>query len=140
MLEKFNEIKEKYDKLMTGRYGAFDTLNKDMIIVCLVIGFLNLFIRSLIIRVLSPALIVLVVLRLFSTNEVKRITENRKYMEFKEKSKEFLKIQYQRVKEYKTHRYYKCKNCSSYIRVPAKKGKHTIDCPKCGKEFGVKIL
>ncbi len=140
MLEKFNEIKEKYDKLMTGRYGVFDTLNKDMIIVCLVIGFLNLFIRSLIIRVLSPALIVLVVLRLFSTNEVKRITENRKYMEFKEKSKEFLKIQYQRVKEYKTHRYYKCKNCSSYIRVPAKKGKHTIDCPKCGKEFGVKIL
>ena len=140
MLEKFNEIKEKYDKLMTGRYGVFDTLNKDMIIVCLVIGFLNLFIRSLIIRVLSPALIVLVVLRLFSTNEVKRITENRKYMEFKEKSKEFLKIQYQRVKEYKTHRYYKCKNCSSYIRVPAKKGKHTIDCPKCGKEFEVKIL
>ena len=140
MLEKFNEIKEKYDKLMTGRYGVFDTLNKDMIIVCLVIGFLNLFIRSLIIRVLSPALIVLVVLRLFSTNEVKRITENIKYMEFKEKSKEFLKIQYQRVKEYKTHRYYKCKNCSSYIRVPAKKGKHTIDCPKCGKEFEVKIL
>ena len=140
MLEKFNEIKEKYDKLMTGRYRVFDTLNKDMIIVCLVIGFLNLFIRSLIIRVLSPALIVLVVLRLFSTNEVKRITENRKYMEFKEKSKEFLKIQYQRVKEYKTHRYYKCKNCSSYIRVPAKKGKHTIDCPKCGKEFEVKIL
>ena len=140
MLEKFNEIKEKYDKLMTGRYGVFDTLNKDMIIVCLVIGFLNLFIRSLIIRVLSPALIVLVVLRLFSTNEVKRITENRKYMEFKEKSKEFLKIQSQRVKEYKTHRYYKCKNCSSYIRVPAKKGKHTIDCPKCGKEFEVKIL
>ena len=140
MLEKFYAIKKKYDKLTTGRYGVFDTLNEDMLILWVVIGVLNLFIRSLLIRIVSPVLIVLVVLRLLSTNEVKRSMENRKYLSFREKCVEFCQILIQRIKEYKTHRYYKCKNCSAYVRVPAKKGKHTLDCPKCGKEFDVKIL
>lgn len=139
MLHYLAVIREKYNKLMTGRYGIFDTLNRDMLILWAAVGFINMFIRSRVVRFVLPVLPVLVILRLISENTVKRGIENRKYIDFRNKAAELFKIQYKRIKEHKTHRYYKCKNCSAYLRVPHKKGEHTVSCPKCGKEFSVKI-
>lgn len=139
MLGFLAEMRQKYNKLMTGRYGIFDTLNRDMIVLWILIGFVNMFIRSGVLRIAALILPVLVICRMLSTNTVKRGIENRKYIEQRNKIAEFFKVQYRRIKEFKTHRYYKCKNCSAYLRVPRKIGEHTISCPKCGKEFKVKI-
>ncbi len=139
MLEKLLMLKQTYDRIMGDRYGKLDTLNKDLLIVWLAIGFLNLFFRNILVGFIVPVFLLAAAFRFMSTNTVKRLSENRKYVAFRENVIEFFKIQYKRIAEYKTHRYYKCKNCKAYIRVPAKKGKHTIECPKCGKEFDVRV-
>lgn len=132
------QLKRKYDKLTEGKYG-FDTLGRDMMILWVIIGFLNRFIRSRIVEFAALVLPVLALLRVFSEAVYKRSNENRKYLEIREKVFQFVKIHFMMIKESKTHRYYKCKNCSSYIRVKRKKGEHYVDCPKCGKEIKVKI-
>ena len=34
--------------------------------------------------------------------------------------------------------YKKCPKCKQKIRLPLKKGEHTVKCPKCGNRFDVK--
>ena len=34
--------------------------------------------------------------------------------------------------------YKKCPNCKQKIRLPLKKGKHTVKCPNCSYKFEVK--
>ena len=132
------ELRAKYLKLMDGKYG-FDKLNRDLLVLWVIIGFVNNFFRSRIVSLVSLVLPLLAGLRMFSTAVYKRSNENRKYLEIKSKLMEFFKIQYLRIKESKTHKYYKCKNCSAYFRVKRKPGEHYVDCPKCGKEIKVKI-
>ena len=136
--EKYDKYREKYDKLMAGRHG-FDTLCRDLLVIWIVIGFLNGFIRSRIVSIASLLLPLFSLLRAFSTNTVKRSAESRKYKKMRDDVFEFFKISYRKIKERKTHKYYKCKNCSSYLRVKRKPGEHTVVCPKCGKEIRVKI-
>ena len=140
LLQKLAVIREKYYNIMVGRYAVWDTLNKDILIFCVAVNFINLFIGSLILRTVSAVFFLAAVFRVFSKNILKREIENRKYRKFHDDTVQWFKIMYKRAAEIKTHRYYKCKNCSAYIRVPYKKGEHTLDCPKCGKEFKVKIL
>lgn len=138
LLQYLSRIRAGYERLMEGRHG-FDTLSGDLIIVWCITGFINGFVRS---RIFSLAVLVfpiIAVLRMLSTNSVKRSAENRKYIKLRSSCAEFFKITYKRIKERKTHKYYKCSNCSSYLRVKRKKGEHTVVCPKCGKELHVKI-
>ncbi|MBQ3970434.1 MAG: hypothetical protein II685_08150 [Clostridia bacterium] len=132
------ELRAKYMKLMDGKYGL-DKLNRDLFFLWFIIGFLNNFFRSRAVSLVSLLLPMAAVLRMFSTSVYKRSNENRKYLELKGKLMEFFKILYLRIKERKTHKYYKCKNCSAYFRVKRKPGEHFVDCPKCGKEIKVKI-
>lgn len=132
------ELRAKYLKLMDGKYG-FDKLSRDMFFLWFIIGFLNNFFRSRVISLVSLLLPLAAVLRMFSTAVFKRSNENRKYLEIKVKLIGFFRIRYLCIKERKTHKYYKCKNCSAYIRVKRKPGEHYVDCPKCGKEIKVRI-
>jgi len=139
LLQKLAVYREKYYNLMVGRYALWDRLNKDMLIFCVALNFINLFIGSWIVRTVAALLFLAPIFRVFSKNIDKREDENTNYCKKRKGVVEWFKIMYKRISEIKTHRYYKCKNCDSYIRVPYKKGEHTIDCPKCGKEFKVKI-
>ena len=132
------ELRAKYLKLMDGKYG-FDKLSRDMLILWFAVGFVNNLFRSRIVTLVGLVLPIVVGLRMFSTAVYKRSNENRKYLEIRGKFAEFFKIQYLKIKERKTHKYYKCKNCSSYFRVKRKPGEHYVDCPKCGKEIKVKL-
>lgn len=123
---------------MEGRHGV-DSLSRDMFIAWFVIGFLNGFFRSLIVTLSALILPVVALLRVFSTNSVKRGIENRKYLDIRKKAADFFKLSSRKFKERKTHKYYKCSNCSAQLRVRREKGEHTLVCPKCGKELHVKI-
>lgn len=138
-MQFLNELRLKYQKLMFERHGV-DKLSIDMIMLWLIIGIINVFIRSRIVMLIALLLPVFAVFRTLSKNTDRRRRENFKYISFRSKAVEFFKIQFRRIKEIKTHRYYKCKNCRSYLRVKRKKGTHTVCCPKCGKEFKVKII
>ncbi len=134
----FAQMNMRLQQFMSGRYG-FDTLSRDMFILWLITGILNVFIRSSVFMLLALVIPILAIVRMLSQNINKRSLENRKYLAFRKKAISFFKVQYRRVKERKTHRYYKCKNCRAYLRVRRHEGVHMVRCPKCGKEFQVKI-
>ena len=137
-MQYYIKLREKYGKLLEGRHGI-DSLSRDLLIAWLVIGFLNGFIRSGIVTLAALLLPIVSLLRIFSKNDVRRGIENRKYLSARKKTADFFKLSARKFKERKTHKYYKCSNCSAVIRVKREKGEHTVVCPKCGKELHVKI-
>ena len=137
-LSKLAKYKSRYDKLMEGRHGV-DSLSRDLFVLWIILGFFNGFVRSKILMLLSLMLPLFSCLRVFSTNSVRRSAECRKYLELRSGCAEFFKITKRRFDDRKTHKYYKCKNCSAYLRVKKKPGSHVVACPKCGKELHVKI-
>ena len=123
---------------MAGRHG-FDTLTGDMLVLWLLIGFINSFIGSRIVSLVILVFPAFAVWRMFSKNLAKRDAENAKYLKLRRKTVDFFKLSKRKFSERKTHKYYKCSNCSAQLRVKREKGEHTVVCPKCGKELHVKI-
>lgn len=118
----------KYRAFMYGRYG-YDELSRFLSILALVfILFAN------ILPILNPLALVLVfysVFRTYSKNIPARMREREKFLRTKKKASQFFKRTKNRFKERKTHKYFKCKNCKTHLRVPKGKGKIEITCPLC---------
>ena len=119
---------------MAGRYGT-DDLSKFMLGSAVALMILNLLIRVPLLNTLVVVLLVLVYVRMFSTNIQKRYAENMKYLELKNRLFGRLKKTGSQAQDLKTHHIYRCPKCSQKIRVPKGKGMIVITCPKCGNEF-----
>ena len=133
-MKKFKEVMYNY---MQGRYGI-DELYKFIFKLFIVVWILNLFIRSPFLYYLGLALAVWGIFRMFSRNYEKRQAENRKFLEIKNKFFQKNKLAKQKWQDRKTHIYRKCPNCKAGLRLPKKKGKHEVTCPRCKKDFDVK--
>lgn len=123
---------------MYGRYGP-DNLYNFLTVTYLIIAVVNAFLRSAIVAVLELVLILYALFRFFSRNIYKRSEENRKYLALKGKIKGFFTISRQKAKERKTHIYKKCPSCKSTLRLPRKRGNHTVRCPRCAHRFDIKV-
>lgn len=131
---------------MYGRYGI-DSLSKFILAAYIAVALTNLILSffdfwttgRFVFYAAELALIALFFFRAFSKNIYKRSAENRKYCELKTKFKAFTNMQKCKWRDRKTHVYKKCPNCKAALRLPRKKGKHTVCCPKCKKDFEVNI-
>lgn len=132
-----NKFINKLQRYMQGRYGP-DELYKFMLIVCLIIIIVNMFVNSVILRVLELIIFGLALYRFLSKKKSKRSKENRKFLYIKDKIKNFFIYQNKKYKDRNTHMYKKCPNCKQKLRLPLKKGKHTVKCPSCKERFEVK--
>ena len=122
---------DRYIKFMKDRYGI-DELYKFLLLICFVLIVINTFISNNIIRLFEVLLIVIIFYRYMSKNIKLRKKENDKYLEIKDKI-----IKLFDYKDRNTHMYKKCPKCKQKIRLPLKKGKHTVKCPNCGNKFDV---
>lgn len=120
------KFKNKMRHFMQGRYGS-DRLNIALLIAAAVLSVLSAFMRNVALNMLflsiSYGLMGWAIFRLLSRNIYKRYEENRKYLLFLKKLKD------------KDHKYFTCPRCRQQVRVPKKKGKISITCPKCGEKF-----
>jgi Zn finger protein HypA/HybF involved in hydrogenase expression len=123
-----------FEKIMRGRYGA-DQLSAALLILSIILTFISRIARF-------PSLIYLVYIlfgislyRIFSKNIRKRSMENYKFVMLFSPIYSKIKKAQHRLKDLKTHRYYKCKGCKTKLRVPKGKGKIIITCPKCKNKF-----
>ena len=132
-----NKFINKLQRFLNGRYGP-DELYKFMLIICLMIIIINMFINSIILRILELIIFGLALFRFLSKNRYKRNKENKKYLEFINKIKNFFDYQKKKYNDRDTHMYKKCPKCKQKIRLPLKKGKHTVKCPNCKERFEVK--
>lgn len=134
-MEKF---KEKLFNFMNGRYGI-DQLYYGLIVLYFILIIANSFIESTIIGVFSWFVFIFMFYRIYSKNIYKRGLENEKFLKFWLPAKAKLSLSYRKIREIKTHRYRTCPSCKTTIRLPRKKGRHTVKCPKCSNRFEVQI-
>jgi len=126
-------MRNAFQRFMYGRYGN-DQLNQFLIIAALVLSVLNLVFRASAVTLVADVLIVCCLFRMLSKNTYKRREENAKFMRKAQPAIKWLRLQ-QSIRKDKAHRYFKCPNCSQYLRVPRGKGKITVTCRSCGASF-----
>ena len=128
---------DRYIKFMKDRYGI-DELYKFLLLICFVLLVINTFISNNIIRLFEVLLIVIIFYRYMSKNIKLRKKENDKYLEIKDKIIKLFDYNKKKYKDRNTHMYKKCPKCKQKIRLPLKKGTHTVKCPNCSNRFEVK--
>ncbi len=132
------KLMAKFQQFMVGRYGN-DQFTLFLSISGLICSSLSNFLRHFralyvvgtIVYFIGTLMIFYAVFRTFSKNYGARRKELNWYLCASEKPKAEIKILFSRIRDRKTHRYYKCKSCKAVMRVPKGRGKIEITCPKC---------
>ena len=128
-------------RFMYGRNGM-DQLNRALlwlylgicVVRMLALMLLHSGVVDLILEILLWAVLVVLLLRLFSRNLPKRRAENQRWVNWWWKVKNSSSASRARHAD-KEHRYFRCPSCRQTVRVPRGKGKISISCPKCGAQF-----
>ena len=129
-------LKTAFYRFAVGRYGN-DDLNKFIFWFYFALIFVSLFVKSIVINALIWLVFFLYMYRCLSKNIYKRQAENRKYLVLRNKFTSFFRLQKNKFRERKTHVYKKCTYCKAIVRLPRRKGKHVVCCPRCRKDFNV---
>ncbi|MEL7610734.1 MAG: hypothetical protein AAGU74_14675 [Bacillota bacterium] len=135
--------------MFQGRYGM-DRLNRTLIFIAVGISVVSLFLprastAGMIITGVSTALIIVVLLRMFSRNFAARQSELYRYLALENKLRAFwararggYRKQADELKDRRKYKYLTCPQCSQRLRVPKGKGKLRVTCTRCGNRFETK--
>lgn len=119
-----------FGKMFVGRNGP-DQLSLAMMILALILSFVPwtyMFIISL-------ALMLLAIWRMFSKNIDKRRRENFVLLKLVNNTKAWYYRINARRQQSKQYKIFKCPQCGQKLRVPRGKGKVSIKCSKCGNKL-----
>lgn len=133
-------LRNSLSKLFYGRNGP-DTITAVLTWVSLALAIAGLFAggtAGLVFLGLYLLCLGYILFRMLSRNVYARQKENQAFLRFFRKIGSFFKLQKQKLTD-KDHVYRKCPSCKSQLRLPKRKGTHTARCPRCGKEFEVRI-
>lgn len=126
----FLNVSRKFAFWMYGRNGM-DSLNMFIAVVALVLSVLSNFRPFYILSPLSTFCIIVFIVRFVSKNLQKRREENAKYLQIKNKFLGKIPTYKKMWQDRNTHKYFKCPNCKTTLRLPKGRGKIEITCPKC---------
>jgi len=129
----FDKIRWGLTRFFQGRYGT-DELNTVLLIAGLAMTFLAYIDQLQFFSLLAYLVLIYALIRSFSRNYDKRQKELGKYLKLKGGILNWFSLQKRKFRERKTHRYFRCKQCRTVMRVPRGKGKIAITCPKCGQK------
>lgn len=129
----FKRLGESFRRFLSGRYGS-DQLNLALLIAAVVLsllsGILSLLLPyavgvylNMLLSLVMYGLLAVALFRMLSRNIYKRQRENRRFRNF-----------WTRLTDRK-NRYFRCPKCRQTVRVPRRRGKINIRCPKCGERF-----
>ena len=121
---------QRVSRFMYGRYGS-DQLNRFLTYTSLVLMILSLIPRLWLLWI--PALVLLIwsYCRTFSRKIYQRRRENEIFLKVNRPLTNWLRLQKNKHRDRKTHRYFRCSHCRAVLRVPRGKGKIDVTCPKC---------
>ena len=128
------KLKAGLQKFMTGRRGA-DELSMALLIAGLILSLLSGILRLNILYFLGLALYVFAIFRMLSRNLEKRYAENAAYLKLWRGASSNTKQFFNRMKNMKKYRYFKCPECKSRLRLPRGVGEVTVTCGKCRHAF-----
>lgn len=154
-------IRDRFFRFMEGRYGLrglSDTVQILLVAAYFLLAVVNVFARSRIIGFLEMLILLYTLFRVLSKNTLARENENRavtawgcklrdafqqgqmhtqQHKQARAEKKAARAVQKERRKD-KEHIYRECPECGATLRLPRKKGKHSVLCPRCGTKFGIK--
>lgn len=130
----WQKIKQSLRSFMNGRHGA-DALSGPMIWLGLGLYVLGTVTGLGLIMLLGFACYVAVIFRMFSRNEDKRASENRRYLAWRERTSTKARQARNRFKNRKQYKYFKCPSCHAWLRLPRKAGVVTVTCNRCHGSF-----
>ncbi len=123
----FQRFRNTIAHFMYGRYGT-DTLNRVLFWVYFAVWLISLFFRDAIwgwvFALLLWAILGWLLFRTLSRNIPRRQAENR-----------WLMHQITRVRDIRRCRYRRCPVCRATLRLPIKRGRRTVTCHRCRKQF-----
>lgn len=134
-----NRLRNKLISFMYGRYGV-DELYIFLLVLYFVLFVINCFVSSFVINVISLAVLAFAIFRSMSRNYSKRMKEKEVFLKLYRPVKSEVILLKDRIKDFRTARYRKCPHCHIIIKLPNKKGKHTVICPKCRDRLNVNIV
>ncbi len=131
-------LREMMVRFMAGRYGT-DNLNWLIFWLYLILFIVYLITRMSIFYYIGFVMVILYFFRTFSRNIYRRQLENQRYLDATKGIRVFCRRQKNRWRDRHTHVYKRCPGCKTFLRLPKQKGAHIAVCPKCHREFEVKI-
>lgn len=137
MADEKTDVKQKVTTWMSGRNG-WDELTVVVFVVALLLVVINVFVRTFILSIFALLLMGCVVWRVLSRNVEERETENAVFLDFVSPILPWLRHPVAAAKEVRTYKHLSCPECGQRVRVPRKKGKIRITCPKCQAKFEAK--
>jgi hypothetical protein len=129
----FSNLRTRMELWMVGRYG-YDELSYALSGLAVAGMLLSCIPRLRLLYLPALVLWVWVMFRCFSKNIENRQRERAAYLRFTGHITGQFEVMGKAWKERKTHRYYRCKQCHTVLRVPKGKGKLKITCPQCHRE------
>ena len=123
-----------FKKFMNGRYG-FDQLSQGMLFLSIALMLVGIFIDYRVINYIAYLTLIFVYIRAFSKDVYKRYEENQKFLKLINPIRSKIISFKNRIKQSRTHKFYKCPSCKKQLRVPRGKGKINITCPECKTKF-----
>ncbi len=133
-----NKFTQKIVRFMMGRYGM-DELYVGLLGGYVLLVLVNAFVQSVWLNLLGAAMLVWGMYRFLSRKHDARRRENAVFLRFWRPVRNWLTYCRDRVRDRKVARYRKCRHCRAIVKLPVKKGKHTVVCPKCHGRFDVRI-
>ena len=133
-------FRNSLSKFFYGRNGP-DTITTVLTWVSLGLALVGIFVPGVVGYVflgLYLLCLAYIFFRMLSRNVYARQKENQAFQRFFKRIGNWFRLQKQKWKD-KDHVYRKCPSCGSQLRLPKKKGNHTVRCPRCRKEFDVRI-
>lgn len=136
----WNRFKWRLVAFTQGRYGQ-DRFSKYLLWFSVAMWILSLFFVKSLWQLLPYSLgwlsLMYGTFRTFSRNIPARHRELAFFERVTNKPRRFFKLQKNKWRDRKTHRYFKC-TCGASLRVPKGKGEIVIKCPKCGARLNKK--
>ncbi len=128
------KIKDKLHNFMLGRHGA-DELSLALLILGVVLSLLSSITRVGLFYLLSLAAYFISIFRMFSRNHAKRTAENMKFSTAWRGAVSGARQFFNRLKNMRKYKYFKCPACHARLRLPRKVGEVTVTCGKCRHAF-----
>ncbi len=132
------KFRDNVIRFMGGRYGT-DQLNTALLIISIVLIIVNGFVRSAILYALIMAIMIWSIYRSMSRKIYDRRRENEWFLGIVGKIRGFFNLQKRKFADRKTHVYRTCPNCKKTLRLPKRKGSHTVCCPCCHNDFSCTV-
>ena len=126
-------MRNAIQRFMYGRYGN-DQFGFFLLGLSVALSLLATILDLGILNLLAEVVIFYALFRMLSRNTYKRREENNKFLRKVNPFLKWFRLQ-QTMRKDKAHRYFKCPNCSQYLRVPRGKGKITVTCRSCHASF-----